>query len=165
MKKNSKIILLVLFLLTSLGAYAQSITVSGKVVDSDGYEVIGANVVVKGSQGVGTITDIDGNYKLQVADASKAILVFTYIGMDAQEVPVNGKSNINVTMKSNGIMLDEVVAVGYGTARRSDLTGSVGSVKSEELLKVPVSDITQALAGRVAGVQVMQSEGTGTLNT
>ena len=159
MKKNSKIILLVLFLLTSLGAYAQSITVTGKVVDSDGYEVIGANVVVKDSKGVGTITDIDGNYKLQVSDASKAVLVFTYIGMDAQEVPVNGRSKIDVTLKANGIMLDEVVAVGYGTARRKDLTGSVVSIKSDELLKVPTSDITQALAGRVAGVQVIQSEG------
>ncbi|NDV82143.1 TonB-dependent receptor [Bacteroides sp. 51] len=159
MKKNSKIILLVLFLLTSLGAYAQSVTVTGKVVDSDGYEVIGANVVVKGSQGVGTITDIDGNYRLQVADASKAILVFTYIGMDTQEVPVNGRSKIDVTLKSNGIMLDEVVAVGYGTTRRKDLTGSVGSVKSDELIKIPTSDITQALAGRIAGVQIIQNEG------
>lgn len=159
MKKDSKFILLVLFLLSSLGAYAQSVTVTGKVVDSDGYEVIGANVVIKGSTGVGTITDIDGNYKLQVSDASKAVLVFTYIGMDAQEVAVNGRTRIDVTLKANGIMLDEVVAVGYGTARRKDLTGSVVSVKSDELLKVPTSDITQALAGRVAGVQVMQSEG------
>lgn len=160
MKKNSKIILLVLFLLTSLGTYAQSITVTGKVVDSDGYEVIGANIVVKGPKGgVGTITDMEGNYRLQVNDASKAILIFTYIGMDTQEVPVNSRSKIDVTLKTNSIMLDEVVAVGYGTTRRKDLTGSVVSVKSEELLKVPVSDITQALAGRVAGVQVLQSEG------
>ncbi len=159
MKNNSKIFLLVVFLFTALGAKAQSLTVTGKVVDSDGYEVIGANVVVKGSRGTGTITDVEGNYKLQINDASNTVLVFTYIGMDTQEIPVNGRSRVDVTMKANSIMLDEVVAVGYGTSRRSDLTGSVVSVKSDELLKVPTSDITQALAGRVAGVQVVQSEG------
>jgi len=159
MNKKSKILLLVLFLLASLGTYAQSLTVTGKVVDSDGYEVIGANVLVKGSTGVGTITDMNGDYRLQVSDASKAILVFTYIGMDSQEVQVSGKSRIDVTLKANTVLLDEVVAVGYATARRRDITGSVVSVKSEELLKVPTSDITQALAGRVAGVQVIQSEG------
>lgn len=159
MEKNSKILILVLFLLASLQAHAQSLTVTGKVVDSEGYEVIGANVTLKGSQGVGTITDMDGMYKLQVNDPAKAVLVFTYIGMDTQEVAVNGRSKIDVTMESNSVLLDEVVAIGYGTARRGDLTGSVVSVKSEELLKVPTSDITQALAGRVAGVQVTQSEG------
>lgn len=159
MEKKSKFILLALCLLSSMGAYAQSLTVTGKVMDSDGYEVIGGSVLVKDSKGVGIITDIDGNYKLQVDDASKAILVFTYIGMDTQEIPVNGRSRIDVTMKANSVMLDEVVAVGYGTTRRKDLTGSVVSIKSEELIKVPTSDITQALAGRVAGVQVVQSEG------
>ena len=79
--------------------------------------------------------------------------------MQNQEVKVAGKTQINVTLKADAIQLDEVVAIGYGTSRRKDLTGSVVSVKSEDLLKTPTSDVTQALAGRVAGVQVMQSEG------
>lgn len=149
-----------IFLLAGLNLWAQSITVTGKVVDSDGLEVIGANVVVKGAAGVGTITDLDGMYSLSVSDASKATLVFTYVGMDTQEVKVAGRKKIDVTLKANAIQLEEMVVVGYGTVKRKDLTGSVASVKSEELLKVPTSDITQALAGRMAGVQVMQSEGT-----
>lgn len=160
MKRKMKNFLLALFVLTNMSVYAQNLTVTGKVMDSDGYELIGANVLVKGSDGIGTITDIDGIYKLQVSNASKAILVFTYIGMDKQEIPVNGRNRIDVTLKANSVMLDEVVAVGYATARRQDLTGSVVSIKSDELIKVPTSDITQALGGRVAGVQVLQSEGT-----
>lgn len=138
---------------------AQSITVAGKVVDGDGFEVIGANVTVKGSTGQGTITDLNGKYSLKVNNAKKDILIFTYIGMEKQEIPIDGKSQIDVTLKADAVQLDEVVAIGYATTKRKDLTGSVVSVKSDELLKVPTSDITQALAGRVAGVQVTQSEG------
>lgn len=147
------------FLLAGLTMQAQSLTVKGKVVDSDGFEVIGANVIIKGSAGTGTITDLEGNYTLTVNNAAKDVLVFTYIGMDTQEVAVKGRSQVDVTLKANAVMLDEVVAIGYATSKRKDLTGSVVSVKSEDLLKVPTSDITQALAGRVAGVQVNQSEG------
>ena len=134
-------------------------TVTGKVIDSEGYEVIGGSVTIKGAAGVGTVTDVNGNYSLKVNDASKDVLVFSYVGMTSQEVKVDGRSVIDVTLKADAVMLEEVVAIGYATVKRKDLTGSVASVNSKELSKVPTSDITQALAGRMAGVQVMQSEG------
>ena len=105
------------------------------------------------------VTDVNGNYSLKVNDASKDVLVFSYVGMTSQEVKVDGRSVIDVTLKADAVMLEEVVAIGYATVKRKDLTGSVASVNSKELSKVPTSDITQALAGRMAGVQVMQSEG------
>lgn len=143
----------------SMSAYAQSLTVTGKVIDSEGYEVIGGSVTIKGAAGVGTVTDLNGSYSLKVNDASKDVLVFSYVGMTSQEVKVNGRSVINVTLKADAVMLDEVVAIGYATVKRKDLTGSVASVGSQELAKVPVSDVTQALSGRMAGVMVQQSEG------
>ena len=143
----------------SISAYAQSLTVIGKVIDSEGYEVIGGSVTVKGAAGVGTVTDVNGNYSLKVNDASKDVLVFSYVGMTSQEVKVNGKNVINVTLKADAVLLDEVVAIGYATVKRKDLTGSVASVGNQEIAKVPVSDVTQALSGRMAGVQVQQTEG------
>lgn len=140
----------------SISAYAQSLTVTGKVIDSEGYEVIGGSVTVKGAAGVGTVTDVNGNYSLKVNDASKDVLVFSYVGMTSQEVKVNGKNVINVTLKADAVLLDEVVAIGYATVKRKDLTGSVASVGNQEIAKVPVSDVTQALSGRMAGVQVQQ---------
>lgn len=138
-------------------SHAQSLTVTGKVIGEDGIEVIGASISIKGQNTIGTITDIDGKYSIQ-ADA-KDVLVFSYLGMLATEEPVKGREVIDVTMKYNYTQLDEVVVIGYGTSKRSELTGSVVSVKSEELMSTPTSDVTQALAGRVAGVQILQSEG------
>ena len=143
----------------SMAAYAQSLTITGKVVDSEGYELIGSSVTIKGAVGVGTVTDINGNYTLKVKDASKDVLIFSYVGMTSQEVKVNNQSVINVTLKADAVMLDEVVAIGYATVKRKDLTGSVASVGGQELSKIPVSDVTQALSGRMAGVMVQQSEG------
>ena len=143
----------------SISAYAQSLTVTGKVIDSEGYEVIGGSVTIKGAAGIGTVTDVNGNYSLKVNDASKDVLVFSYVGMTSQEVKVNGKNVINVTLKADAVLLDEVVAIGYATVKRKDLTGSVASVGNQEIAKVPVSDVTQALSGRMAGVQVQQTEG------
>lgn len=160
MKNIRKVLFTTSFLFVCALIHAQNFTVKGKITDSEGYEVIGANIIVKGSPGTGTISDLNGEYTLTVNHADKDILVFTYIGMEKTEVPVKGRSRIDVTMKSDALMLDEVVAIGYDFAKRKDLTGSVVSVKSDELLKVPAADITQALAGRVSGVQVLQSEGT-----
>ena len=159
MHSLKELFLIFFFALVSMVTYAQSQTVTGKVVDSEGYEVIGGSVTIKGAAGVGTVTDIDGNYTLKVNDASKDVLVFSYVGMTTKEVKVNGQKVVNVTLQVDAKVLDEVVVIGYGTVSRKDLTGSVVSVKSDELLKVPTSDISQALAGRVAGVQVTQSEG------
>lgn len=141
------------------GIHAQDFTVTGKVIDNTGLEVIGANISIKGSAGVGTITNIDGQYTLKVNNPAKDVLVISYIGMRTQEVAVKGQKQINVTLQEDSKILDEVVVIGYGTSKRSDLTGSVVSVKNEDLMQTPTSDVAQALAGRVAGVQVMQSEG------
>ncbi|TYK38412.1 SusC/RagA family TonB-linked outer membrane protein [Bacteroides pyogenes] len=159
MYKLKELFLMFILAFVNMSVYAQSLTVTGKVVDSEGYEVIGSSVTVKGAVGIGTVTDINGNYTLKVNDASKDVLVFSYVGMTSQEVKVNMRSVINVTLKADAVMLDEVVAIGYATVKRKDLTGSVASVNSKELSKVPTADITQALAGRMAGVQVMQTEG------
>lgn len=109
MENFQKFLFTAIFLFVGLNIQAQSLTVTGKVIDSDGFEVIGANVVIKGATGTGTITDIDGKYSLKVNNAAKDVLVFTYIGMDTQEIPVNGRSQINVTLVPNSIQLDEVV--------------------------------------------------------
>ncbi len=156
--RNIRIV--VSFLLLFLGqvmAVAQTLTVTGKVVDEEGLEVIGANIRLKGNATAGTITGIDGTYTIRAG--AKDVLQFSYIGMTSQEIPVKGRTRIDVELKQDNKVLDEVVVIGYGTSKRSDLTGSVVSVKSDDLMKNPVSDVTQALAGRVAGVQVTQSEG------
>ena len=159
MKNIRKILLLTVYHLMVLSIHAQNITVTGKVVDNEGLEVIGANITLKGSAGIGTITNIDGKYTLKVNNTSKDVLLFSYIGMKTQEVPVKGRKQINVTLLPDNKVLDEVVVIGYGTSKRSDLTGSVVSVKGEDLMQTPTSDVAQALAGRVAGVNITQSEG------
>lgn len=154
-----KIIFIISLMLCCMQLHAQSQTVTGKVIDGSGLEVIGANITIKGKAGVGTITNIDGQYSLTVDDAKKDVLVFSFIGMTTLEIPVKGRTKIDVTLKDDANVLDEVVVTGYGYTKRGDLTGSVVSIKSEDLMQTPTSDATQALAGRVAGVQVMQSEG------
>ena len=156
---KSRIICILLLLVGVSGIYAQSLTVTGKVVDNEGLEVIGGNVTVKGKQNTGTITDINGKYTITVSDPQKDVLVFSFIGLENMEVPVKERKQIDVTMKAASVLLDEVVAIGYATVKRKDLTGSVASVRSDDLLKVPSSDVTQALAGRMAGVQIIQTDG------
>ena len=146
------------FLIFTGTAYGQSHVVTGKIIDEQGYEAIGATVLIKGTS-TGVVTDINGVYQINIPNPNTDILVFSYIGMKTQEIAVNGQKNINVTFESSSVMLDEVVSIGYGTSRRGDLTGSVTSVKSTELIKVPTADVTQSLAGRMAGVQVLQNEG------
>jgi len=156
--RNIRIV--VSFLLFCLGhamLLAQTLTITGKVVDEEGLEVIGANIRVKGNASVGTITSLDGTYSIRAG--AKDVLQFSYIGMASQDIPIKGRTKIDVQLKQDNKVLDEVVVIGYGTSKRSDLTGSVVSVKSDDLMKTPTSDVTQALAGRVAGVQVTQSEG------
>ena len=139
--------LLAVCLLSTLSIHAQSFTVTGKVIDNTGLEVIGANISIKGSAGVGTITNIDGQYTLNVNNPAKDVLVISYIGMKTQEIAIKGQKQINVTLQEDSKVLDEVVVIGYGTAKRGDLTGSVVSVKNEDLMQTPTSDVAQALAG------------------
>ena len=112
MHSLKELFLIFFFALVSMVTYAQSQTVTGKVVDSEGYEVIGGSVTVKGAAGVGTVTDIEGNYTLKVNDASKDVLVFSYVGMTTKEVKVNGQKVVNVTLQVDAKVLDEVVVIG-----------------------------------------------------
>lgn len=144
-------------LLSCTSILAQDIKISGRVTDDTGLEVIGANIRIKGNANVGTITDIDGKYTITAR--KNDVLVFSYIGMASQEISVKGRTVIDVHLRQDNKLLDEVVVIGYGTSKRSDLTGSVVSIKSDDIMQTPTSDVTQALAGRVAGVQVLQSEG------
>ena len=135
----------------------KKITVSGKITDSSGTPLPGVTVVVKGTN-TGIITDMDGKYVLSNIQGD-VTLVFSFVGMKTQEIPVAGKTSINITMEEDAIGLEEVVAIGYGTARRKDLTGSVASVTGASLKDIPVTSAAQAITGRMAGVQVTQTEG------
>lgn len=139
-------------------SYAQSpdkMTVAGCVKDAAGDFLIGATVQVKGISG-GTITDIDGNYILKDVPRT-ATLVFSYVGMQNKEVPVNGKSTINVTLLDDALQLEQVVVIGYGSVKKSDITGSVTSVKTEALKEIPANSVEGLLQGRAAGLQVINS--------
>lgn len=141
----------------SLGVSAQNVTVKGTVKDNTGETVIGASVVEKGNSTNGAITDLDGNFTLSVP--SGATLVFSYIGMKTQEVAVKGRTILNITMDDDSQALEEVVVIGYGSVRRKDLTGSVATVDADVLAAVPVASATEALTGKMAGVQITTTEG------
>ena len=116
-----------------LPALAQTITVTGTVTDATGEPLIGASVIAKGTS-VGAATDFDGNYSLSVDP--KATLIVSYVGYDTQEIPVDGRTNINVVLKENSVMLNEVVAIGYGSVKKSDATGAVSAIKPSEVQAV-----------------------------
>jgi len=136
---------------------AQEINVSGVVSDTQGVPIPGVNVYTKSDMSVGTITDIQGSYEIRAE--GDAILVFQFIGMKTIETPVDNRTSINVVMEDEFVNLDEVVAVGYGVQRKSDVTGSVASVDFSKLEDQPVSNLDQALQGRVAGVQIVSNSG------
>lgn len=144
--------------LMSFAVFAQNITVSGVVKDDTGFEVIGATIIIDGDASRGTVTDIDGNYSLSNVPANSS-LVISYVGMQTQTIPVNGRSVINVTMAADTELLDEVVVVGYGTQKKVNLTGSVSAVSGEEMLKRPVTNPTTMLQGQMPGVRIVQGIG------
>lgn len=135
--------LLVLFSLISLWTYAQSLTVKGVVKDSNGESIIGANVLEKGTTN-GTITDLDGNFTLKVS-GKDAILQVSFVGFRSEEMPVGGKTTFNITLQEDSKALEEVVVIGYGSARRSDVTGSIASVDGDKLREMPATNVTYAL--------------------
>ena len=157
MKTTRTALLTLLVALISLSVSAQNVTVKGTVKDKTGETVIGASVVEKGNTSNGTITDIDGNYTLSVP--SNATIVFSYVGMTTQEVSVKGKTTIDIVMEDDAQALEEVVVIGYGAVKRKDLTGSVATVSSDVLAAVPVASATEALTGKMAGVQITTTEG------
>lgn len=136
---------------------AKAQTVSGTVSDASAGPLPGANVLVKGTTN-GTQTDFDGNYTLDDV-ANDATLVFSYIGYKTVEISVNNQSTIDVTLQEDAAQLEEVVLIGYGSQKKSDLTGSVGQVDAEQLQERPAQSLNQALSGKVAGVQVNTNSG------
>ena len=137
---------------------AVSRTISGRVIDVSGEPIIGATVQLKESKNV-VVTDMDGHFSIK-CDVKDPILKVSYIGYDAVETKVKGSKPIRITMTENTKALDEVVVVGYGTMRRSDVTGAISSVKGSELVKNSTSNVVQSLAGKLSGVQVVQNSGT-----
>lgn len=136
----------------------QQKSISGKVTDSSGQPLPGVTVIVKGTT-QGTITNADGNYSLS-GMMGDATLVFSFVGMKPEEVSIAGKQTINVTLFEERIGIEEVVAIGYGTQKRQDLTGAISSVGANEIKKVPVTNVGQALQGRMSGVMVTNNDGT-----
>ena len=157
MKTMRTALLTLLVALISLSVSAQNVTVKGTVKDKTGETVIGASVVEKGNTGNGTITDIDGNFSLSVP--ANATIVISYVGMTTQEVPLKGQTQFDIVMEDDAQALEEVVVIGYGSVKRKDLTGSVATVNSEVLAAVPVASATEALTGKMAGVQITTTEG------
>lgn len=154
-----KIVLLNLLLLISLcsnargTAFAADKKITGKVVDSkDSSPLPGVNVLIKGT-GVGTSTDANGNYEINVPNES-SVLVFSFVGFTSQEITVGNQSAIDVNLATDAKALTEVVVIGYGTVRKSDLTGAVATIKGEQLVDKPVPNVSQALQGKIAGVEV-----------
>ena len=138
------VIVMLAVLTLGLQALAQNV-VTGKVVDAKGEPVAAAGVQVKGTN-VGVVTDLDGNFRINAG--SNASLVFSSIGYKTQEVPVGSRTNLNVVLEEDSLLLDDVVVVAYGTARKRDLTGSVGTVDNKTLVAQAQGSVTRALEGR-----------------
>ena len=154
---KQRLILLVLFTVMAFGLSAQTLTVTGVVMAQDEPDpIIGANVMVKGTT-VGTITDFDGNFVLDAKVGD--VLQVSFMGYKPFEVKVANAGPLNITLIPDNVQLQEVVAIGYGTMKKSDLTGSVASVSADQLLKAPVAGLDQALQGRAAGVTVTSNSG------
>ena len=137
---------------SGVNSQQQAITITGSVTDSKGEALIGVSVAVKVT-GQGTVTNVNGKYSISVPDEN-AVLVFSYLGYAAQEIKVGSQRTINLTLKESVSELNEVVVVGYGTQQKATLTGSVATVKNEDLIKAPVTNLISTLAGRMAGVVI-----------
>lgn len=155
---RGKTLLLAFFLLSfmSISAHAQSV-ISGSVKDGMGEPLTGVTVLVKGSSANGTVTDIDGRYSLKAQ--KQDVLVFSYVGLKTKEVPVGGKRVINVVLEGDETLLNDVVVVGYGTAKKQSLTGAVAAIKGDELLKGPSTNVSSLLGGKLPGLSSIQTSG------
>ena len=149
------LLMLIAGIFLSIDAFAQQITVKGIVKDTTGEPVIGANVVVKGTT-TGTITDFDGNFQLSAKQGD--IIVVSFIGYQPQELPV--AAQMNVILKDDTEILDEVVVIGYGQVKKNDMTGSVMAIKPDELSKGITTNAQDMLSGKIAGVSVISNDGT-----
>ncbi|MBN2347805.1 MAG: TonB-dependent receptor [Bacteroidales bacterium] len=151
--------LILILLLIPLKSNAQGRIITGKIIDPEGIELIGVNIVIKGTT-IGTITSITGDFTLTIPeDIEDPILTVSYIGYQSQEIPVGSTTIFNLQLATETELLDEVVVTGYSSIRKSNITGAVSTVKADELSKLPVNDIDRALAGKVSGVRVNQATG------
>ncbi len=148
----TKLILVGMFLISQLGAFAQEKTITGTVTGNDGLPIPGVTIIVKGTT-AGTVTDVNGKYTLTAVPVNSTLL-FSFVGLRAQEIVVDSQTNIDVTMITDAIGLDEIVAIGYGTARKQDLTGAVVNVKAEELEKYQPANVQEMLRSAVPGLKV-----------
>lgn len=148
--------LLAFISVTSFGQIAR--TVTGKVTDPGGGALPGANVIIQGTT-TGVQTDQNGNYTITVQDPSNVVLEFSFIGYTKQQVPIGNQTTINVTLQEEYIGLNELVVVGYGTVKKKDLTGSVSSIKSSEIVKTATNNALQSMQGRIAGLDITKSSG------
>jgi TonB-dependent SusC/RagA subfamily outer membrane receptor len=146
-------------LVLSMAAIAQdSRTITGKVTDSNGDPLPGANIVVKGTTS-GVVTDLEGNYQITVTDPDNAILECSFIGFITEQYTIGGESVINVSLDEDVTTLDELVVIGYGTVKKRDLTGSVSSIKSSEITKTASNNALQSMQGRIAGLDITKASG------
>jgi TonB-dependent starch-binding outer membrane protein SusC len=155
--KNFFVFALFLVFFMSNKTIAQNVMLEGTVKDATGLTIPGVNVIEKGTTNSAS-TDFDGKYTIKITNP-KAVLTFSFIGFKTQQIQVAGRNNINVTLVEDANDLNEVVVVGYGTVKKSDLTGAVSTLSGTELRKNPVANIGEALTGRIAGVSVTSSEG------
>ena len=155
--------LVAFFAILSISVFAQCKSVTGTVTDKDGEPLVGVSVLIKGTS-LGAATDLDGNYTLKNVPAD-AVLEFRYVGCTPQDIKVAGKDRIDVVMQEDSAMLDEVVVVGYGVQKKSDVRGSLSSVSAEDLTTRPVSNAFEALQGKAAGVDITTSERPGTVGS
>ena len=149
------IFLLIVTLVLAQSVTAQNLIVSGKISNTSGEPVPGVTIVVKGTTS-GTITDSNGHYNLANVSAD-AVLLFSFVGMKTQEIKVAGKTTINLTMEEEAIGLEEVVAIGYGTVKKQDLTGAVASVGGDDIAQRKTIRVSQALQGAMPGLMVTRS--------
>ena len=147
-----RIFALLLGFLFSIQLFAQNKTVTGRVTDNAGAPLSNVSVQVKGG-GVGTTTDIEGRFSLSVP-TNASTLVFTYSGMAAREVNITNETTVNVALQGQSQSMEEVVVVGYGTQRRSEVTGNVASISGNKLRDQPIQSFEQGLSGRAAGVNI-----------
>lgn len=151
-------IFFLLFVLLPIGLLAQSLAIKGSVTDISGNPIPGVSVILDKTSGIGTITDVDGNYSLNGVP-NDAVLTFSFIGMENVTVNVAGKTVVDITMKDSSIGLNEVVAIGYGTQKKGAITGSISSVGTRDLAGIPSATISSSLAGKLAGVSFRMPDG------
>lgn len=149
--------MILMLLLTGQTVFAQSVLVKGVVKDYVGETLVGVSIVEKGTMN-GTITDIDGNFQISVSNSNASLLV-SYIGFTTRDIPLNGQTFISVVLEQDDQRLEEVIVVGYGAQKKESVVGAISQISSKELLKSPVGNISQAIAGKIPGVVTSQTSG------